>query len=346
MLKREVVEDIVVLLRGFFATPIISSLGRLGALEIMRNAKNFTADDLSLIPNKKLLQDTLRYFARLGLIEDVDGQGRLYRASELGVEVFRRANSFYVPHSYYEYMARYHELIQDASSRINCRVERLENVVGSGITHLRYFPPAVSFLKRKAVFDTLVDVGCGDGQFLLTFLKEVSGKKLVGVDLSELSTDTTYKNLRAQYPELEIATVCCDALDVKNWSGKVLRFANGGKVAISMWFLLHEISKNQPAVLKEFFRQIRTIFPAAPIVIGEVVRQSEDILISNNVRSLLPEYLFFHEMSGQGILSWQEYREVLNCIAYDLVVEKLFDEAPDKEGKKIPSTFVWCLTPK
>ena len=30
MLKREVIEDIAVLLRGFFATPMISSLGRLG----------------------------------------------------------------------------------------------------------------------------------------------------------------------------------------------------------------------------------------------------------------------------------------------------------------------------
>ena len=345
MLKREVVEDTVVLLRGFFAAPIISSLGRLGALDLMRTAPSFTGDDFFNIPNKKLLGDTLRYFTRLGLTEDVDGQGRLYRASELGIEIFKRANSFYVPHSYYEYMYHYHDLIQDPSSKITCEVERLENVIGSGITHLRYFPPAVSFLKRKAVFDTLVDIGCGDGQFLSTFLKEVPGKKTVGVDLSKLSTQTTEKNLRLQYPGLELTTVCCDALDVKKWGQDVLRIAQGGKVAISMWFLLHEISRNQPKILIEFFRQIHDIFPAAPIVVGEVVRQSEDILLSNNVRSLLPEYLFFHEMSNQGILSWQEYRQVLNNSAYDLVIERLFDEAPDKEGRTIPSAFVWCLTP-
>ena len=346
MLKREVVEDIVVLLRGFFTAPIISSLGRLGALDLMRTSPNFTADTFPNVPNKKLLGDTFRYFARLGLIEDIDGKGCLYRASELGVEIFRRANSFYVPHSYYEYMYRYHDLIQDPSSKITCEVERLENVIGSGITHLRYFPPAVSFLKRKTVFDTLVDVGCGDGQFLSTFLKEVTGKKIIGVDLSSLSTQTTYKNLRAQYPGLDLTTFCCDALDVKKWSQEVLRFAQGGKVAISMWFLLHEISRNKPEILIEFFRQIHEVFPASPIVVGEVVRQSEDILLSNNFRSLLPEYLFFHEMSNQGILSWQEYRQVLNSSAYELVIEKLFDEAPDNGGNKIPSTFVWCLMPR
>ena len=117
-------------------------------------------------------------------------------------------------------------------------------------------------------------------------------------------------------------------------------------MAISMWFLLHEISRNQPDILIDFLHQIHMKFPTAPIVIGEVVRQSENILLSNNMRSLLPEYLFFHEMSGQGILSWEEYRSVLNSSAYDLEVEKLFDEALDKDGNKIPSTFVWCLIPK
>ena len=346
MLKKEIVEDIVILLRGFFSAPIISSLGRLGALELMRTSSSFTLDDLVMLPNKKLLKDTLRYMARLGLIEDVDGKNYIYRATELGIEIFRRVNSFYVPHSYYEYMYQYHSMIQDESSSLKPEVERLENVIGSGITHLRYFPPAVSFLKRKVQFDTLVDVGCGDGHFLSTFIKEVPGKKIVGVDLSSLSTKTTDQILRNKYPEINLTTVCCDALDVKKWSQEAIRVASGGEVAISMWFLLHEISRNQPKILIEFLRQIHQTFPAAPLVIGEVVRQSEDILVKNNFRSLLPEYLFFHEISNQGILSWQEYKDVLNDSGYNLIIEKLFDEAPDKNGNKIPSTFVWCLIPK
>jgi len=346
MLKHEIVEDIIVLLRGFFTAPIISSLGRLGALELMRTTASFTVDDFSKLPNKKLLKDTLRYLARLGLIEDVEGKEHVYRATELGAEIFRRANSFYVPHSYCEYMYQYHDMIQDTTSTIKPEVERLENVIGSGITHLRYFPPAVSFLKRKVEFDTLIDIGCGDGHFLSTFIKDVPGKNVVGIDLSSLSTQTTEKILRDKYPDINLTTVCCDALDVKKWSQVALRVASGGKVAISMWFLLHEISRNQPKILIEFLRQIHLTFPGAPLVIGEVVRQSEDILLSNNFRSLLPEYLFFHEISNQGILSWQEYRDVLNDSEYNLVVEKLFDEAPDKNGNKIPSTFVWCLIPK
>ncbi len=346
MLKREVVEDLVVLLRGFFSTPMISSLGRLGVLEAMRLAKSFTVEDFPNIPNKKLLRDTIRYFVRIGLNEDLDGQGVIYRASELGKEIFRRANSFYVPHSYFEYMYHYHELIQQVVPGVVCEVERLENVIGSGMTHLRYFPPAVSFLKRKVDFDVLVDLGCGDGQFLSTFVKEVPDKKVIGLDLSKLSTETTFNNLRQQYPSLQVSTICSDALEVKYWSHEVLRVSGKGRVAFSMWFLLHEISKGRVDILVEFFRQVHQVFPKAPIVVGEVVRQNEDILFKNSTKSLMPEYLLFHEMSGQGILSWHEYKEVLKNISYELLMERLFDEALSDSGESIPSTFVWSLMPK
>jgi len=346
MLKREIIEDIVVLLRGFFSTPMISSLGRLGALEGMRLASKFTVDDFPNISNKKLLQDTFRYFVRIGLVENVDGQEEIYRASDLGKEIFRRSNSFYVPHSYSEYMYHYHDLIQNPSTEVKCKVERLENVIGSGKTHLRYFPPVISFLKRKIDFDVIADIGCGDGQFLSTFLMGVPDKKVVGIDISKLSTETTYKNLREQYPQQEVTVVCSDALDVKKWSKEVLRVAGTKKVVISMWFLLHEISKNKPDNLVDFFCQIHKLFPTTPIVVGEVVCQGDNILSKNNAKSIMSEYLFFHEMSNQGILSWEVYRSVLDNIPYKLQFERLFDESPDNDGNRIPSAFVWCLMPK
>ena len=346
MLRREIIEDIVVLLRGFFSTPIISSLGRLGVLEAMRSASSFRVDDFPNIANKKLLEDSFRYFVRLGLIENIDSQGEVYRASDLGKEIFRRSSSFYVPHSYFGYMYHYHDLIQNPSAEVKYEVERLENVIGSGKTHQRYFPPAISFLKRKVDFELIADIGCGDGQFLSTFLRAMPNKKVMGIDISELSIEATYKNLREQYPQQEVTVVCSDALDVKKWSQAVHGAAGTDKLVISMWFLLHEISRNKPDNLIEFFRQIYELFATTAIVVGEVVRQSDDILSRHSARSIMPEYLFFHEMSEQGILSWEEYQGVLDNIPYELLFERLFDEATDKNGNKIPSAFVWCLMPK
>ena len=344
MSKPRIIEDIVLLLRGFFSTPVISSLGRLGVLDALKSSSSFTVNDFSSIPNKKLLQTTFHYFARLGLIENIGGQGEVYKATDLGKEIFRRANSFYVPHSYYEYMYYYHDLIQDPNFELRQKVERLENVIGSGKTHQRYFLPAISFLKRKVDFEVIADIGCGNGHFLLAFLARISGKKVVGVDISKISTEITYKNLQAKYPNQEICVVCSDALDVDKWSVSVLKMVETRKIVISMWFLLHEISRNKHVNAIEFLKQIHRLFPDSSIIIGEVVRYSDDMLSKHSYASIMPEYLFFHELSGQGILSWEEYRLLLDKIPYELLFEQLFDEILD--DNKVPGAFVWCLRPK
>ena len=110
-----ITEEIVLLLRGFFSTPVISSLGRLGVLDAIKSASTFMVDDFPSIPNKKLLQDTFHYLARLGFIKKIDKSEEIYKASDLGKEIFRRASSFYVPHSYFEYMYHYELLIYSFS---------------------------------------------------------------------------------------------------------------------------------------------------------------------------------------------------------------------------------------
>jgi SAM-dependent methyltransferase len=226
------------------------------------------------------------------------------------------------------------------------RVERLENVIGSGITHQRYFPPAISFLKRKATFEVIVDVGCGDGHFLSAVLRSIPDKKVVGIDISNVSTEAAYKNLVDQYPEQDVKMVCSDACDVEKWSGAIGCVGGTEKVVICLWFLLHEVSRNRPGNIIEFLNKVHEQFSDSLIVIGEVVRQSDAILSKNSRSSIMPEYLFFHELSGQGILSWDQYQEILDNVPYELVFERLFDEVLDDEGNRVPSAFVWCLTPE
>jgi hypothetical protein len=61
----------------------------------------------------------------------------------------------------------------------------------------------------------------------------------------------------------------------------------------------------------------------------------------------MPEYLFFHELSKQGILLWPEYNEMLRNSPYCLENEWLFDEATlEDNSSKEPSTFLWILSPK
>jgi hypothetical protein len=342
--KAKVTQNLAYLLRGFFAAPIISFLGRYG--DIMRSSpeSTFSASDFSNIKDRESLEMCFQYLVNIGLMTD-DQTGR-YGLTAAGWEVFRRANSFFVPHSYSAHMANLDKILLGVKDVKTMPVDRLENVIGSGITHLRYFPPAISYIRRECKAEVLVDIGCGDGGFLREVAKGTSIKSLFGVDLSEISTAETKKSLGEQgYSDLSVATYTCDARNVSEWSEPVKKFVGGRRAVISMWFLLHEISGGEKSVLVEFLRRVEEHFPGVDIIVGEVVRQSGDILRHNAINSLMPEYLFFHDLSRQGILSWKQYQSVIEETRYQIKFQRLFDEQRSCENEeREPSTLLWVLS--
>lgn len=346
MSETNILEEIVTLVRGFFSTPVISGLSRLGVLDRMMTEPQFAVEDFSNIQNKKLLGDSFRYIARLGLVECINEKRNIFKISELGKQVFQRSSSFYVPHSYGEYMHCYYDELLKPNGDGLKKVERLENVIGSGKTHQRYFPPAISFLKRRVQVEWVADIGCGDGVFLNMVLKSIPDKRVVGIDNSEVAINAARNNLHKEHPHLEIQTICTDAQHVEGWAEKLRDIVGKESVAISMWYLIHEISHNNPDRVVAFIKRIHQFFPQAPLVIGEIVRQQDNLLAGTRRMNIMPEYLFFHDFSGQGVLSWQEYQTVLEKIPYILRSERLFDEISDANEDQIPSAFVWCLIPR
>lgn len=343
--QSDVTEEMILLMRGFFSMPVISNLGRLGILDSLLTSGQISVDDCTHVSNKDVLLKSFQYLSRIGLLEKGEG-GNKYQATDLGREVFRRHSSFYVPHSYHEYMNSFQDLLENESLNLSEGVNRLENVVGSGTTHQRYFFPAVSFLKRKINFDIIVDIGCGNGSFLKEALKGLADKRAVGIDLSEISVNVTGENLKKEYPGREITMICSDAFDLDNWGNKLKRIAGEDQLVISMWFLIHEISQNDPNIIIKYLKDIYSLFPKAKIMIGELVRHSENILSEQRTKSIMPEYLFFHDLSGQGILSWEDYQNILDHIPYKVLTERVFDELPSGDGTYVPSAFIWCLEPE
>lgn len=338
-------EELVRFIRGFFSTPVISALGRLNATKIFFSKPVFSPQDFGSIPNKKLLQYSFDYLSRLGLLNEVDPSIKTYKLTEFGRQIFQRLSSFYAPHSYREYLYQFQKQLENAGPYRKQEVDRLENIIGSGRTHERYFPPAVSFLKRKVQFEIIADIGCGDGRFLDFVLKGIPGVGAVGIDLSEVSVRAAKENLSKKYPDRDISTLAADASHVKKWSEPLIKKVGANKLAISMWFLLHEISRREPQNVIQFLREVHKLFPSTPLVVGELVRQSPELLAKHRNELVMPEYLLFHDISEQGVLSWAEYKKILESVPYRLANERVFDEIGDDQAKE-PATFVWCLLPE
>ena len=108
--------------------------------------------------------------------------------------------------------------------------------------------------------------------------------------------------------------------------------------------MLHEISDNKGSKIINYLKSVKKNFPDATVVVCELTKQSENIFKKNCEKSLMPEYLLFHDFSNQGILSFSDYHNILSKTGYKIKKEWLFDQnSESNNGKPEPSTFVWVL---
>ncbi len=335
--------DLVMFMRGSFTAPIISSLYRRGAIERMLTDAPYGPTNFPTISNQRLLSATLTYFANLGLVEDSQDPTAPYQTTGFGREILKRSSSFLSPHSYRADMATYDQGLDDPLYQ-RPPVDRVDNILGSGKTHGRYFTRAIEFISQKQPIDTIVDIGCGAGQFLNRALQAFPTSGAVGVDLSEISVNESAKLLQTHYPDRTVHTLQADAADIETWAAAVAETVDIKNAVLSLWFILHEISESDPDRVADLLTRIHAQFPDTPLVIGELVKHGPTILAPHSKESVMPEYLFLHDLSGQGPLSWENYRKVLGKIPYKLQSERKFDEIGPPSQEE-PAVFVWYLLP-
>ncbi|MBU1026746.1 MAG: class I SAM-dependent methyltransferase [Candidatus Margulisbacteria bacterium] len=343
-------EELVSLLRGSFSCPMISSLGKRGVLTLMLE-KPFTVESFSEIVDKDLFASVLIYFVSLGLLKSagqVDKSGQqTYVVTEFGDKIFRRYGSFNLLNSYGAFLSKIDEMLFEPFNEEKPRCDRLENVIGSGQTNGRKFFPKALAMLEKMNLGLIADIGCGDGNFLSRVMNIFPAVSVIASDISKTSVDFTMQNLKKLFPEAQIDSVLTNAADVESWASVVAEHSQGtqGQTVISMWYLIHEISQGKEEVVIDFLTRIHKACPQAGIMIGEIVAIPEDVLATNRYGSIMPEFLFFHDVSGQGVLGWDQYQSILTKIPYELAGESLFDIVKDGDGE-LPTGFVWHLKPK
>ena len=332
-------EEMISLMRGLFACPVIATLGKHGLLTQLCDGSFREAD--AQVSDPKLLHSVLQYLASIGLLEACGKDGKGWQPTYLGNKVFNRFGSFVLLNSYRSLAADLERLLFRDLGRITC--DRRDNVIGSGLTNGRRFFPAALEILTKLQPKSIVDVGCGDGTFLLRVLEQHPAIRVGAVDLSEQACLETTCNFKREVPDREIVVVQEDAASVSAWVEQVRPCLAESPSVISMWYLLHEISHGSPATVMDYLWRVKEAFPEAHLIIGEIVNLPPEMLAENRRASVMPEFLLFHAGSGQGVLSWTQWEEVRCALPYYLEHEYLFD-CMDSE-QRLPSAFVWHLAP-
>ena len=327
-------------MRGFFICPIIAFLLKNNLIKIFLN-KEFSLNDFKKIKNKKYFHIILLYLINLGLIKFKNKEKKKFKSTSLGKKIFLRAGSFLILHSYKPFINNLNEtLFKNQLSNYKC--DREENIIGSGSIHKKkFFPKAFKILKKNEI-GLIVDIGCGNGNFLKEANKKFKNIPIFASDFSALAVKETKNNLRNINCEKKFFT--CDAFNVKKWSDEVnkIKIKNKKKILISLWFILHEISKTKPQNIIIFFKNLKKYLPNAKILIGEITSIPSNILSKNIDTSIMPEFLFFHQLSNQGVLKYSDYKKIQSKIPQKVNREIKFDTVKFK-NKSIPSAFIWSL---
>jgi SAM-dependent methyltransferase len=323
------------------AAPMLSALGETGLVERICFGP-FLSDDLTIGKNaqaKATTQAVIKYLSRLGI---VDGEGTTaapWIATEDGRKILRRWGSAAILESYREYAAALPALLNGSAVRTPM-TDRPLNVLGSGALHKKKFFPAATSVIESSLAKTLVDVGCGDGTFLLEASKCRSLDTLVGVDLSAEAVSIAEANVGSSSWEGQFVGAAVDARQVKAWSACVP--ATDRPPLISMWFILHEFCQGSVDVAATFFSEVRTYLPEAEFLLGEIVCADAGELREGRDVSIMPEYLFFHDLSGQTVLTWPDLQRLQESIPYRVKDETLFDRTG---VTGTPSALFWHLIP-
>lgn len=334
-------QEIITLLRGQVACPLISCIGELGWIEQMVKAP-FDRSSLSADIDPAVFKAVMAYLTALQLVEPYAESG--FIVTSLGRTVLSRYGAFCVLNSYENYMGDLRSLlVPDGSPRPV--VNRVRNVIGSGAIHERKFFGAALELIGDNPREFVADIGCGSGQFLRIFSERFPSAALLGVDLSPAAVEQTLQRLHRNCEHVSVSGCISDGADVRTWSQKVPRSGGSGQVLISLWFLVHEISRSDPEVVVEFFNLLRHYCPDAAVLVGEVARVPEGLLAANRAISVMPELTLLHDLSGQGLLGWTDWEYIAAQIPYTKLGERVFDIVSAPGGTSQPSSFVWYLAP-
>ena len=327
-------KELVSHLRGFYLSSIIFSLSEHNFF------KNFL-ENRGISKNNKILKNhNIKFLINYLLdINYLIEKKKFFEFSNIGYDILSRYYTFFVPCSYHDYLINLDKFF---FKKYKAKVDRKKNIVGSGITHKRYFYNAISYLKTQNKKIQAIDLGCGNGFFLNTADKSLQIDRIAGVDLSTISVKHTKKLFRKRKKSKFFTD---DVAKIDSWSKKLDNFISkqDKNIYFFMWFIVHEISEKSLKKIVNFLKKLKKKYPNANLVICELLKNEfKNKKMSANY-SIMPEYQFFHNLSNQGIMSLNDYNKIFKLTKLKLKKKILFDNI-NFNGKSSPSAAIFFLS--
>jgi len=186
---------------------------------------------------------------------------------------------------------------------------------GSGrMEQMVHFPLAIDLIAKNR-FTKVVDLGCGDGRFLIDLCRHLPEVTGYGIDLSPEAV--TYGQEQVKQAGLE-ARITLFNQDIT----KITRLPEPlSKVdAVTTFLVLHEILFRGEQVLIGFLKDFRRLFPGVPLIVFEVIRASLEE--TRRTTGMSAQYYLQHDLTGQSLVDGPKWRELFQAAGFETIQDR------------------------
>lgn len=294
---------------GFSACSVLASMDMAGLLPELE-AEGVGEQRFGALSNDEaaLLRASLNYLRQRGLAEERDG---VYRLSDHGKAVSKDMG--YLVWLVGGYGGPLHRLGEMLGQGKRYGVDHVRDVhwLADGTAKLaaKDVVPDVMQVLADIEFEQVLDIGCGNGRFLLRVCEQF-GVRGVGVDLSPDACADAVAAVAASGLSDRVEIFECDA-------GALDRMPSLPDTDLVVtFFLLHEILAGGRDALVGWLRDLSDrLPPGAYLLAGEVQPPADD---GSGTEMFTPEFTFVHALMRQRLFRSDDWREALIDGGFDV----------------------------
>ena len=195
------------------------------------------------------------------------------------------------------------------------------------------FKQSVDYLLDKKI-NKLLDLGCGDGTFLLYVAQQIPSLTVIGLDQSRVALDLAEQKFNAIGYSSRVSLIEANLMTPKS----IISSADLVNLDIAtIFFILHELAYEGTDIVVKFLQHFGEAFPDTKLAVTEQYRLSTPD-INSYLELGYSEFLTLHDISNQRLLYRTEWLDIFEQANYK--VHKILE--PETSGGLVASwgTFI------
>lgn len=315
-------QSVLPYVRGFYVSRCLQSLEMCGFLDVIRNIGYANiADFLKPEERKNFSETSLRhvcdYLFSIGIFLKYEDN---YRLTKLGKQICLNR------HGYFNFVHAYGPIFYELPDIIMGKkvygkdIFRKDKYVAKATAEIsEWLPlPAIRHLIGKYEFKSILDLGCGYGELLISLAKKTKLTNLCGIDIAEESIQYGKEKIQrsgfGDKIKLRVGDINKPEL-LSDW----YKTAD----VITIMFVLHEFLDRGESYLIEFLKTIKVASsPTTAIFIAETPKRTEEDIRKHP--SSVAEHHLFHKLSNQGILEKEQLRRIVTKAGLNIIEDMYF----------------------